>query len=61
MSQHWISDIGVGLLLDTQWFINGSEVSFSALTKEGIYRVGFFAAPIDANHQVLFDDYSYKN
>lgn len=61
MKQYWAPDFGVGILLEAQFTINGYTASFSQATLEGVRRVGFFAAPIDANHQVHFDDYLFKN
>lgn len=48
--------------LTTRFVINGStEGSPSYPIPEGAFRVGFFAAPIDANHQVHFDDFMFEN
>ncbi len=61
MRQHWVPEIGIGLFLEANFFINGYQMSFPVATLTGVNRIGFFAAPIDANHQVLFDDYLFKN
>ncbi|GJM39969.1 MAG: hypothetical protein DHS20C20_02510 [Ardenticatenaceae bacterium] len=61
MKQYWASNFGVGLFLNKEITINGYSASFSWGVPAGAYRVGFFAAPIDANHQVHFDYYLFKN
>lgn len=61
MKQYWASDMGIGIFLETSFTINGYFVHVNSITPEGAYRVGFFAAPMDANHEVRFDNYLYKN
>lgn len=50
---------GVGLI--TEFTTNGFTIYPNVGTPKEFYRVGLVAAPIDANHQVLFDDYLFKN
>lgn len=65
MRQYWAPDPGAGDFREIQLSINelcGVSISFSSQSTEtSLQRIGFFAAPIDANHQVHFDDYLYKN
>jgi len=65
MRQYWALDIAdPGLYRELEFNINNCpiQLSFSPIPSlDNLYRVGFFAAPIDANHQVHFDDYLFKN
>ncbi len=61
MKQYWASDMGVGIFLEASFTINGYSANFNTVPPQGAYRVGFFAAPIDANHEVRFDKYLFKN
>lgn len=65
MRQYWAPEPGVGLFREIQLSINdicGVSISFGSQgTENSLQRVGFFAIPIDAKHQVHFDDYLFKN
>jgi hypothetical protein len=59
--KQFLQHTGIGFKLTTEFLVNGFTFYANLGIGKPFYRVGLVAAPIDANHQVLFDDYLFEN